>query len=37
MYGIEGIISLDGRVLGKMVYLERIGENVYRNILGDFD
>lgn len=37
MYGIEGITSPDGRVLGKMAHSERIGENVYRNIPGDFD
>lgn len=37
MYGIEGITSPDGRVLGKMAHSERIGENVYKNIPGDFD
>ncbi|AOR23137.1 phosphoribosylformylglycinamidine synthase [Clostridium taeniosporum] len=37
MYGIEGITSPDGRVLGKMAHSERIGENLYRNIPGDFD
>lgn len=35
--GIEGITSPDGRVLGKMAHSERIGENVYKNIPGDFD
>ncbi len=37
MYGIEGITSPDGRVLGKMAHSERIGEDLYRNIPGDFD
>ena len=34
---IEGIISPDGRVLGKMGHSERIGKNLYRNILGEYD
>ena len=37
MFGIEGITSPDGRVLGKMGHSERVGENVYKNIPGDFD
>lgn len=37
MYGIEGITSPDGRVLGKMGHSERIGTDLYRNIPGDFD
>jgi len=37
MYGIEGITSPDGRVLGKMAHSERIGKDLYRNIPGDFD
>ncbi len=37
MFGIEGITSPDGRVLGKMGHSERIGENLYRNVPGDFD
>ncbi|SFC89501.1 phosphoribosylformylglycinamidine synthase [Clostridium uliginosum] len=37
MYGIEGITSPDGRVLGKMAHSERIGEDLYRNIPGEFD
>lgn len=36
-YAIEGITSPDGRVLGKMGHSERIGENVYKNIVGDID
>ena len=34
---IEGIISPDGRVLGKMGHSERIGKNLYRNVLGEYD
>ncbi len=34
---IEGIISPDGRVLGKMGHSERIGKNLYRNIMGEYD
>ncbi len=34
-YAIEGITSMDGRVLGKMAHSERIGEAVAMNITGD--
>ena len=34
---IEGITSIDGRVLGKMGHSERVGENLYKNIIGKFD
>ena len=34
---IEGIVSLDGRVLGKMGHSERIGKNLYRNVVGEYD
>ena len=34
---IEGIISPDGRVLGKMCHSERIGKNVAINIVGEND
>ena len=37
MWAIEGITSPDGRVLGKMGHSERIGENLYKNVEGDFD
>lgn len=37
MFGIEGITSPDGRVLGKMGHSERIGDNLYKNIPGNFD
>ena len=34
---IEGITSLDGRVLGKMGHSERIGDGLYRNVYGEYD
>ncbi len=34
---IEGITSPDGRILGKMGHSERIGRNLYRNIVGETD
>lgn len=34
---IEGITSRDGRILGKMGHSERIGDNIYKNIPGEFD
>ncbi len=34
---IEGILSPDGRVLGKMGHSERIGKDLYRNITGEYD
>ncbi|MBQ8339057.1 MAG: phosphoribosylformylglycinamidine synthase subunit PurQ, partial [Clostridia bacterium] len=34
---IEGIVSPDGRVLGKMGHSERIGKNLYRNVVGEYD
>lgn len=37
VYSVEGITSMDGRVFGKMGHSERIGENLYKNIVGSFD
>lgn len=37
MYAVEGITSPDGRILGKMAHSERIGKNVYKNIIGEKD
>jgi phosphoribosylformylglycinamidine synthase len=37
LWGIEGITSPDGRVLGKMGHSERIGNNVAKNIPGNKD
>ncbi len=34
---IEGIISPDGRVLGKMGHSERVGKDLYRNVIGEYD
>jgi len=34
---IEGITSLDGRILGKMGHVERVGNNVHKNIYGNKD
>ena len=34
-YAIEGIISPDGQILGKMGHSERYEENVFRNIAGN--
>lgn len=37
VYSVEGITSADGRVLGKMGHSERIGENLYKNVDGNYD
>ena len=37
MMAIEGIISLDGRVIGKMGHSERQGDNRFKNIYGPMD
>ncbi|HCT65305.1 MAG TPA: phosphoribosylformylglycinamidine synthase [Lachnospiraceae bacterium] len=37
MMAIEGITSPDGRVLGKMGHSERIGNGLYKNVLGEKD
>ena len=37
MCAIEGIISKDGRVIGKMAHSERQGENRFKNIYGEMD
>ena len=34
---VEGITSPSGRVFGKMGHSERIGENVYKNVIGEKD
>lgn len=34
-YAIEALTSLDGRILGKMGHSERMGNNLYKNIVGD--
>lgn len=35
--GIEGILSKDGRVFGKMGHTERAGEHLYKNVAGNFE
>ena len=34
---VEGIMSPDGRIIGKMGHSERIGDNLYKNVEGNFD
>ena len=34
---IEGIISPDGRVIGKMGHSERVGSGLYKNVIGNYD
>ena len=36
-FAVEGITSVDGRILGKMGHSERIGKNLYKNIPGQTD
>ena len=36
-WAVEGIVSPDGRVLGKMGHSERIGYGLYKNVPGAFD
>lgn len=36
-YAVEGIVSPDGRIIGKMGHAERIGKGLYQNIPGQFD
>ncbi len=36
-WAIEGITSPDGRVFGKMGHSERIGRNLYKNVIGEKD
>ena len=36
-YAIEGITSPDGRVFGKMGHSERIGNGLYKNVIGEYD
>ena len=37
MMAIEGIVSRDGRVLGKMGHSERKGYGLYKNVYGNYD
>ncbi|CAM2791771.1 phosphoribosylformylglycinamidine synthase [Hathewaya histolytica] len=37
LMAIEGITSPDGRILGKMGHSERIGNELYKNVPGEYD
>ena len=37
MMAIEGIVSLDGKIIGKMGHSERQGDNRNKNIYGEMD
>ena len=37
MCAVEGITSADGRILGKMGHIERIGNSLYKNVPGNYD
>ncbi|MCD7858638.1 MAG: phosphoribosylformylglycinamidine synthase, partial [Firmicutes bacterium] len=37
LYAIEGLLSPDGRVFGKMGHSERIGSGLYKNVPGRYD
>ncbi|MEG1859923.1 MAG: phosphoribosylformylglycinamidine synthase subunit PurQ, partial [Christensenellaceae bacterium] len=37
MCAIEGILSPDGRVFGKMGHSERAGRNIAKNVPGSYD
>ena len=36
-YAVEGILSPDGRVFGKMGHSERKGSGLYKNVVGNYD
>ena len=36
-FAVEGLLSPDGRVFGKMAHSERIGDNLYKNVEGNTD
>ncbi len=36
-FAVEGLLSLDGRVFGKMGHAERKGRGLYQNVLGNYD
>ncbi len=37
LMAVEGIISPDGRVFGKMGHLERSGKDIFKNVPGNYD
>ena len=36
-YAVECVTSPDGRILGRMGHSERVNENLYRNVAGNYD
>ncbi len=36
-FAIEGVTSPDGRVFGKMGHAERVGNGLYKNVIGEYD
>ncbi len=37
IFAVEGLLSPDGHVFGKMGHSERIGANLYKNVPGEYD
>ncbi len=37
VFAIEGLLSPDGHVIGKMGHAERIGDGLYKNVPGEYD
>ena len=37
VFAVEGLLSPDGHVFGKMGHAERIGDGLYKNVPGDYD
>ena len=37
IFAVEGLLSPDGRIFGKMGHSERIGEGLYKNVKGNYD
>ena len=37
VFAVEGLLSPDGRVFGKMGHSERIGTGLYKNVEGEYD
>ncbi len=37
VYAVEGIVSPDGKILGKMGHSERTGRHLYKNVPGNYD
>ena len=37
VFAVEGLLSPDGHVFGKMGHAERIGANLYKNVAGEYD